>query len=136
MENNTSTTHEPAEKIMAFNPLLSAALLRLTIKKKWFEMILSGEKKEEYRELKFYWADRLMGGFSSTYGYIDELNPNFKNFDAIEFRNGYAIKSPTIIVECKGIEIGVGKSEWGATDKKCFMLKFGNIVSKTNPTER
>ena len=27
-------------------------MLILPIKKKWFDMILSGEKKEEYREIK------------------------------------------------------------------------------------
>ena len=26
----------------------------LLIKKKWFDMILSGEKKEEYRDVKLY----------------------------------------------------------------------------------
>ena len=29
--------------------------LQLTLKKKWFDLILSGEKKEEYREIKPYW---------------------------------------------------------------------------------
>ena len=29
-------------------------MLTLPIKKKWFDMILSGEKKEEYREIKPY----------------------------------------------------------------------------------
>ena len=31
-------------------------VLHLTLKKKWFDMILSGEKKEEYREIKSYWC--------------------------------------------------------------------------------
>ena len=29
-------------------------MLILPIKKKWFDMIVSGEKKEEYREIKHY----------------------------------------------------------------------------------
>ena len=29
-------------------------MLTLPIKKKWFDMIVSGEKKEEYREIKPY----------------------------------------------------------------------------------
>lgn len=33
--------------------------LHLTLKKKWFDMIASGEKKEEYREIKPYWSQRL-----------------------------------------------------------------------------
>ncbi|HET8736229.1 MAG TPA: ASCH domain-containing protein, partial [Pricia sp.] len=34
--------------------------LHLNLKKKWFDMILSGEKKEEYREIKEYWIGRLI----------------------------------------------------------------------------
>lgn len=35
-------------------------ILHLTLKKKWFDMIASGEKKEEYREVKDYWVLRLL----------------------------------------------------------------------------
>ena len=34
--------------------------LHLTLKKKWYDMIASGEKKEEYREVKKYWIRRLI----------------------------------------------------------------------------
>ena len=34
-------------------------MLTLTIEKKWFDMILSGEKTEEYRELKRYYDSRF-----------------------------------------------------------------------------
>lgn len=42
-------------------------ILHLTLKKKWFDMILSGEKKEEYRDTKEFWLRRLCvwGGTSS-----------------------------------------------------------------------
>ena len=32
-------------------------------KKKWFDMIVSGEKKEEYREIKSYYDNRFMNAF-------------------------------------------------------------------------
>ena len=35
-------------------------ILALTLKKRWFDKIESGEKPEEYRELKYYWVNRLM----------------------------------------------------------------------------
>ena len=47
-------------------------MLILPIKRKWFDMILSGEKKEEYRDIKPYYDTRLM----DTFGMIwvgDEL---------------------------------------------------------------
>lgn len=34
-------------------------MLTLPIKKKWFDMIKSGEKKEEYREIKPYYDSRF-----------------------------------------------------------------------------
>ena len=42
--------------------------LILPIKKKWFDMILSGEKKEEYREIKSYWEKRFKKYFNWNFG--------------------------------------------------------------------
>lgn len=35
-------------------------ILDLVLKGKWYDMIASGEKKEEYREIKPYWEKRLL----------------------------------------------------------------------------
>lgn len=35
-------------------------ILTLTVSKQWFEKIVSGEKTEEYRIIKGYWAKRLL----------------------------------------------------------------------------
>lgn len=35
-------------------------ILNLVITKKWFDMIKSGEKTEEYREIKSFWLNRLL----------------------------------------------------------------------------
>lgn len=40
-------------------------MLTLPIKKKWFDMIASGEKKEEYREIKEYYEIRLQNLFGA-----------------------------------------------------------------------
>ena len=40
-------------------------MLILPIKKKWFDMILSGEKKEEYREIKEYYETRFRNLFGA-----------------------------------------------------------------------
>ena len=43
-------------------------MIVLQLKKKWFDMILSGEKREEYREIKQYYAARLKNeGFVSQW---------------------------------------------------------------------
>ena len=99
-------------------------VLRLTLKKQWFDMISSGEKKEEYREVKPYWIRRLMAkGFP----------PKLRHFDYIIFKNGYAKSSPEMMVECKGIEIGYGNPLWGAKPNvNYFRIMLGKIFKNTN----
>ena len=84
-------------------------MLILPIKKKWYDMILSGEKKEEYREQKYYYDKRFQ-----SIGLIDEdwmIIPNKKV--QVMFRNGYSSKSPYFIAEVS-LTCGEGKEEWGA----------------------
>ena len=38
-------------------------VLTLTVSKQWFDMIVAGEKKEEYRTIKGYWTVRLYDVF-------------------------------------------------------------------------
>ena len=71
-----------------YTVLCTGRILTLTLKKKWFDMIASGEKKEEYREIKPYWTKRLED---------TPLAPfvlNMKKFDKIKFKNGYGIQEP------------------------------------------
>ena len=42
-------------------------MLTLPIKRKWFDMICRGEKREEYREPTDYWKERLFR--AQTYGF-------------------------------------------------------------------
>lgn len=89
-------------------------ILHLTLKKQWFEMIASGEKKEEYRDIKDYWRKRLFD----------------KKYDAISFRNGYSKNAPKMLVEYKELIGGIGKAEWGAPDATpVYILKLGAILS-------
>lgn len=98
--------------------------LQLILKKKWYDMIISGEKTEEYRDLKMYWASRLCDGFPSTFG-IDLNCQSFKQFKFAQFTNGYRSDSRTMLREIKSISIGEGKPEWGAEiGKKYFVIKL------------
>lgn len=92
-------------------------ILRLTLKKKWFDMIVSGEKKEEYREIKPYWEKRL---FHPLYPEILQ----FREYDAVEFRNGYRKNADKILISCKEITAGIGNPEWGAPDTPVFIIKL------------
>ncbi len=39
---------------------MSERVLHMTLKRKWFDMIASNEKLEEYGEVKRYWIARLL----------------------------------------------------------------------------
>lgn len=104
-------------------------MLILPIKKKWFDMILSGEKKEEYREIKPYYNSRL-----GVRLIIQELinGSNAKFISNIMFRNGYGKDRPTILCECE-ISKGYGKPELGAEpDKKYYVLKILSVKEVKN----
>ena len=101
-------------------------ILHLTLKKKWFDMIFSGNKKEEYREIKPYWLKRLCYGICGSQ-YI------FREYDLIEFRNGYSRDAQTILVEFKGVKVKTGRMKWGAEKGvKYFCIQLGNIVDEKN----
>lgn len=99
-------------------------MLTLPIKKKWFDMILSGEKTEEYREIKPYWTSRFkkVFDFSENGGWA-------KNCDihCLIFQNGYGKNAPRFEARCI-LEIGQGKPEWGAEqNKEYYVLKILEI---------
>ena len=86
-------------------------MLTLPIKKKWFDMIASGEKKQEYREIKPYYDSRFKDIYYATSG----AQPY------ILFRNGYLKNSPTIKCQVV-ITKGLGKMEWGAEPGKEYYI--------------
>lgn len=83
-------------------------------------MILSGEKKEEYREIKTYWIKRIGFGASEQYTHI-------------QFRHGYGNNRPTFTIELKGVCNTLGLPEWGApVDKTVYVLELGSIIETKN----
>ena len=96
--------------------------LHLNLKRKWFDLIKSGEKKEEYRERKEYWNIRL--GMSDLIEY-----PELYEFDSVTFSNGYAKNRDQFKIELKEISIGEGNPDWGAIPgKKYFVLELGEVL--------
>lgn len=98
-------------------------ILKLTLKKKWYDMISSGEKKEEYREIKPYWETRL------ELSKLALVVTRFKEFDYVLFTNGYSKNSPQMKVECLGIELGHSKPEWcDGVEDFFYVIKLGEVV--------
>ncbi len=91
-------------------------ILYLTLKKEFFDQIKKGEKSSEYREFKTYWIKRLMNDDGS-----------FKQFDFVDFRNGYHKNAPEFRIEFLEIEIIKKKTGYFRTEK-FFEIKLGKII--------
>lgn len=100
---------------MKYDEKVHGKILSLVLIKIWFDMIASGQKPEEYRELTPYWYKRL--------GPLFKAPPAF-----VYFGLGYASSRPTMLVKFEGITIGKGRPEWGAVPgKSYFIIKLGHI---------
>lgn len=105
--------------------------LHLVLKAKFYEMIASGEKKAEYREINLYWKKRLL-----DWEYPQPIAFDFENdegccwgkHDYVCFHRGYT--NITMTFELTHILIGKGKPEWGAPkDKPVFIIELGKRIS-------
>lgn len=111
-------------------------VLTLSVSKQWFDMIADERKDEEYREIKPYWASRLVnqqaeGGevlFDEYGGYCCVTGePEYKPFTHVLFINGYRKDSTRIEKEIESISIGKPKKglcpdKW--LDTEFFIIKF------------
>lgn len=84
-------------------------MIILPIKKKWFDLIASGHKKQEYREIKPYYNSRFRKHVISQ-----------EPFDCI-LRNGYSCKSPQIKITTK-CSVETGNPDWGATPGNLYYV--------------
>lgn len=111
--------------------------LHLILKRQWYDMIASGTKKEEYREITQYWMKRLMlcycHGFTPCkHQSCPNSRPDLcagivRRFHYVTFHYGYT--SRTMTFRIADISTGVGKPEWGAEpDKQYFVIKLGERV--------
>ena len=115
------------------------AILPLVLKGKWFDMIASGEKREEYRLPTDYWRKRLHNW---------DCRFSAQTTPVVEFRRGYATNAPRIAFWCQGIETAsglmpyayvdatVGKRlhpEWGEPSAPHFLISLGGHVAFVAP---
>ena len=111
-------------------------VLTINVSKQWLDMIVAGEKTEEYREIKPYWASRLVNQqaesgevlFDEFSGYCLVIGKlEYKPYTHVLFINGYRKDSPRIEKDIESITIGNPKKglcpdKW--LDKEFFVIKF------------
>lgn len=120
---------------------------------KWYDMIASGVKPEEYRDITPHYIQMLLLFKSESGKYVrlkkteaeiysanlDMMQQHidngiliYRNFALATLTKGYPKKSDNsrrMTFEVLGIAIGKGNAEWGApTDRQVFIIKLGSRV--------
>lgn len=129
---------EPIEIINQKQPELKTEdikILHLNLKKKWFDLIDKGIKKEEYREIKPYWEKRLIDykALKDNYQAIalkrymlgiwtDVCKAFPKGYTHVLIRYGYT--KQFIIFTIGEIKFGIGNPDWGAPSCSVFIITF------------
>lgn len=122
-------------------------VLTLSVKKEWFDKIVSGEKKE-YREVKSYWVARLyydrFGKLSpkmvkeladsvAKYGDTEHfeakngIEVSFIPYTHVLFINGYGDDKPRVEKEIVWIDIDRPRKGWCPDEflgKEYFVIRF------------
>lgn len=115
--------------------------LTLSLNRKWFDLIKSGEKTEEYRRFGrvpfgmhlpkaesqsvFYWNTRLVKHIFPKLEDDENYSIIQKDFDKLVFTLGYPKKSDTsrrLVFKNPRIRIGTGKPEWGAEPGELYFV--------------
>lgn len=123
-------------------------VLTLTVNKEWFSRILSGVKKEEYREIKPYWVARfyydrygklspvlvkeltdyiIKHGDTEHFEAKNGIEVSFIPYTHVLFINGYGDDKPRVEKEIWWIDIDRPRKGWCPDDflgKEFFVIKF------------
>jgi hypothetical protein len=103
------------------------AILPLVLNGKWYDMIASGEKKEEYRDAKPYWANRMTNWM---------FHPN----RIVAFSRGY--KKPTMFFHACTFQTSdtvpswrKSHPEWGEPETPHYIIGLGERVELVLPSK-
>lgn len=125
--------------------------LDLVLKGKWYDMIESGEKPEEYRNIIPFWCNRLLLARPCPHGFDfirksadwwdHKLNMmskselacqignliDFQKYDQVTFHRGYTNRTMTF--EIGSMMIGTGNPNWGAEEgNEYFVIRLGKRI--------
>lgn len=90
-------------------------VLKLTLKKKWFDLMKDGFKKIEFRTPSEWIYSRLL-----------DYDGNGRNYDEIEFKNGYSKNAPCFRCEFLGWDIEEKQTEYVFGSEK-IITEVGTI---------
>ena len=82
-------------------------VLHLNLHREFFAAIVARTKRIEYRQRSPYWRSRLEG----------------REYDVIQFRNGYARSAPVMVAEFRGLR------RYGQRRAGYYAIRLGRILS-------
>lgn len=119
--------------------------IHLPINREWFDMILSGEKKEEYRALTGNYAVRFLCKTDADMAKVwiaqgnEEKLKKFTDItrfgkETVTLVNGYGNHRPRIIVKLLGLSVKHPNPAWcpPGTEGLWFALKLGKVLETHN----
>ena len=115
------------------------SVLPLVLKGKWYDLIASGEKKEEYRDDKMFWHTRIGGwrirSIPDRKDWIDIVIDGSKSL-VVAFSRGY--RKPDMFFEVKTIiepETWIPERkphpEWGEPETPHYIIRLSARVELT-----
>lgn len=105
------------------------AILPLVLKRRWYDMIDRGEKREEYRDYKPYWKRRMVNWTSHQRESWDSIYNN--KWLVIGFSRGYKKPDMFFLLLRHDVTEHATHLEWGEPRTPHFVLVLGERVTLT-----
>ena len=105
------------------------AILPLVLKRRWYDMIDRGEKREEYRDYKPYWKRRMANWTSHQQESWDSIDNN--KLLVIGFSRGYKRPDMFFLLLRRDVTEHATHLEWGEPRTPHFVLVLGERVTLT-----
>lgn len=108
------------------------AILPLVLKGKWYDMIASGEKREEYRDFKPYWQKRIV-----KWSHEAQIISKDPKAQVVAFSRGY--KKADMFFTVFGVTLLTRyyyrplTSKWGEPETPHFIILLGERVELVLP---
>ena len=115
--------------------------LYLPLKARYYDMIESGEKPEEYRVTKPYWIKRFCDLYKKGWCDKDRATTNclgcmremdwYTKFNIFQYKYvcfSYGYTKRRMTWEVESIRIGYGNPAWGAPLGEIFIIKLGRRI--------
>lgn len=105
------------------------SVLKLELKRKWYDMIASGAKKEEYRESKKHWWTRFANwDINSMPTCVNERKPKVVAFSLGYNKSDMFFIADAVLDPDAKYPERTRHPEWGEPDFPHYVIKLGERV--------